>query len=114
MSDTISTYTFLPWLRQGIANKIGTGGSSAGRATIPVSLKLKGNALQGADLEHTINRQIALYGPEDISGKEKKTILKNEHRNCITMFELNYMPYIELYDKDIPGRSHTLSLQKVG
>ncbi|SKB39539.1 hypothetical protein SAMN05660776_0937 [Salegentibacter holothuriorum] len=104
MSDTISTYTFLPWLRQGIANKIGTTGSASGRATIPISLKLKGKALQGADLEHTINRQIALYGPGDIIGIDKKAIVKNEPRNWITNFEPNYMPYIEFYDEDFPWR----------
>lgn len=110
MSDTISTYTFLPWLRQGIANKISTGGSSAGRATIPVSLKLKGKALQGADLEHTINRQIALYGPGDIIGIDKKAIVKNEPRHWITNFEPNYMPYIEFYDEDFPWRYSPLAV----
>ncbi len=104
MSDSIATYSFLPWLRQGIANKIVSGASSGARATIPVKLKIKGKALSGADLEHEINRDISLYGPGDIIGIDKKTIVKNEPRHWITNFESNYMPYIEFYDEDFPWR----------
>src|SRR5690606_8298695 len=78
--------------------------------TIPVSLKLKGKALEGADLEKTINRQIALYGPGDIIGINKKVIVKNEPRNWITNFEPNYMPYIEFYDEDFPWRYSPLAV----
>jgi hypothetical protein len=45
MSD-IATYTFLSWLRQGLANQIG--GSSGQRATVPVDLVLTGRKLDGA------------------------------------------------------------------
>ncbi|WP_456866182.1 hypothetical protein [Galbibacter sp. BG1] len=104
MSYTTPTYSFLPWLRQGIANKIVSDASSNARATIPVKLKITGKALDGSDLEHEINRNIALYGPGDIIGIDKKTIVKNEPRNWITNFESNYMPYIEFYDEDFPWR----------
>ncbi len=103
MSDTIATYSFLPWLRQGIANKI-SGASSGARATILVKLKITGKALTGADLEHEIHRDVSLYGPGDIIGIDKKAIVKNEPRNWITNFESNYMPYIEFYDEDFPWR----------
>ncbi len=104
MSDNIATYSFLPWLRQGIANKIVSGESSGARATIPIKLKITGKALNGADLEHEIDRDVALYGPGDIIGIDKKTIVKNEPREWITNFESNYMPYIEFYDEDFPWR----------
>ena len=36
---TIARYTFLPWLRRGIANQIRTpAGAGASRATVPVEL----------------------------------------------------------------------------
>ena len=32
MSDAIATYSFLPWLRQGLANKMEVGATENGRA----------------------------------------------------------------------------------
>lgn len=104
MSDKIGTYTFLPWLRQGIANKIDPSIATASRATIQVKLKVKGTALEGDDLEHEITRNVELYGPGDIIGIDKKAIVRNEPRNWITNYESNYMPYVEFYDEDFPWR----------
>src|SRR5690606_11712070 len=104
MSDSIATYTFLPWLRQGVSNKIDPANVTASRATVQVKLKLTGKALQGADLEHEIVRNVELYGPGDIIGIDKKAIVRNEPRNWITNFESNYMPYVEFYDEDFPWR----------
>ena len=45
MSDIIATYSFLPWLRQGITNKITTGDLDPAvkfRATIKVDLTITG------------------------------------------------------------------------
>lgn len=103
MSDSIATYSFLPWLRQGISNKI-TGSSTGARATIPVKLKISGQAVSGPNLEKSLTRNIELYGPGDIIGIDKKAIVKNEPRNWMTNFESNYMPYIEFYDEDFPWR----------
>lgn len=111
MNDTIATYSFLPWLRQGIANKI-SGASSGARATIPVKLKITGKGINGADLTQEINRNVALYGPGDIIGIDKKAIVKNEPHNWITNFESNYMPYIEFYDEDFPWRYSPSSVVK--
>ena len=104
MSDKIATYTFLPWLRQGIANKIDPSIATESRATIQVKLKVKGTALEGVDLEHEITRNIELYGPGDVIGIDKKAIVRNEPRNWITNYESNYMPYVEFYDEDFPWR----------
>ncbi len=104
MSDTIATYTFLPWLRQGISNKIDPANATSSRATIPVKLKVTGTALEGADLEQEILRHVELYGPGDIIGIDKKAIVRNEPRDWITNFESNYMPYVEFYDEDFPWR----------
>ena len=44
MSDAIATYSFLPWLRQGIANQITAGVTDHGRAVMSVQLQLHGDA----------------------------------------------------------------------
>ena len=66
MSDVLSTYTFLPWLRQGIANKVTAADlddSVKLRATINVQLAINGTAVDGNDLIENVNKDIQLYGP---------------------------------------------------
>ena len=97
----IATYTFLPWLRQGIANQItGTTGS---RATIPIDLTVEGKGV-GDNPTQTglISKDIQVYGPGDVVGIDPKAIVKIEPRNWITNFEPNYLPYIEFYGEGFP------------
>mgnify|MGYP001564811982 CR=1 FL=1 len=108
MSDQLPTYSFLPWLRQGIANNIIKGDNDPSvllRASIAVSLTVTGKKLDGSDVApNTIPKDIELYGPGDIVGIDSKAIVKAEPRNWITNFEPNYLPYIEFYDEDFPWR----------
>ncbi len=107
MSDTIGTYTFLPWLRQGIANEIKTADldpTVTTRASVTVNLNLKGTGGEGGDVNSPVTRHIALYGPGDIIGIEAAAIIKHEPLDWITNFEPNYLPYIEFYDEDFPFR----------
>jgi hypothetical protein len=108
MSDPIATYSFLPWLRQGIANQITARDGDTTvklRATISVALELKGEAIAGGTLTELIPpKNIELYGPGDIVGIESRSILKSEPQHWITNFEPNYLPYIDFYDEDFPWR----------
>ncbi len=102
--NKLATYTFLPWLRLGIANKIN--GQQGIRATIPIDVPLKatldGKAITAPPAP--IHKDIQIYGPGDIIGIDKKIIIKNEPRNWITNFEPNYLPYIDFYEEDFPWR----------
>ena len=111
MSKPLATYSFLPWLRQGIANNIPVGDSEDGiepikvRASIPIQLSVSGVKRDGSPLPvEQINQKIELYGPGDIVGMDSKAIIKTEPRNWITNFEPNYLPYIDFYDEDFPWR----------
>lgn len=106
MNEEIGTYSFLPLLRQGIANNIKTqdlDGSVKVRAAVNVALTLKGEGIGGTETE-SISKNVALYGPGDIIGIESKAIIKTEPLNWITNFEPNYLPYIDFYDEDFPWR----------
>jgi hypothetical protein len=107
MSHRLGAYTFLPWVRQGIANKItAVDGDPAlrMRAAIDVTLRVSGSALAGGTLEHDITQPIELFGPGDIVGINARAIIKTEPRHWITNFETNYLPCIEFYDEDFPWR----------
>jgi len=104
MSDEIGTYSFLPWLRQGISNQVeAPAAADARRGTITVTLNVTGSGLTNPG-DSPVDKDIELYGPGDIIGIDSKAIVKTEPRNWITNFEPNYLPYIDFYDEDFPWR----------
>ena len=107
MSQQTPTYSFLPWLRTGVANSItqpdGDGGVHV-RASLPLDLTLAGNQLDGTPATQVVHRDVSLFGPGDIIGIDARAIVKVDPRNWITNFEPNYLPYIEFYDEDFAWR----------
>lgn len=104
MSTQLGTYSFLPWLRQGIANQIDPASIAAGssRATFNVRLRIDGAALDGGTLGESLQRDVQLYGPGDIIGLDRRAIIKTEPRQYITNFEPNYLPFVDLYEETLP------------
>lgn len=104
MSDEIATYSFLPWLRQGIANKVvAPDDAAARRGVVTVELAVSGEGLTDPD-DVTVKKQVSIYGPGDIVGIDSQAIIKTEPHNWITNFEPNFLPYIDFYDEDFPWR----------
>jgi hypothetical protein len=101
MVDTLRNYTFLPWLRQGIAGEIDTlenlggPGDSPQRPSVEVSFKV------GTE---SVSKNAELLGPGDIVGINPRAIVKTEPRNFVTDFEANYLAYIEFYEEEFPWR----------
>jgi hypothetical protein len=104
----LATYSFLPWLRQGIANTITDADGDhaiATRATTHVALQINGDpVVGGAELTHSVAQDVALYGPGDIVGIDERAIVRTEPHNWITNFESNYLAAIDFYDEDFPWR----------
>jgi len=106
---TIATYSFLPWLRQGVANTIASADGDPAvktRATIDVSLQLSGDPVASGNPEllQPISQQVQLYSPGDIIGIDSRAIVRLEPRNWVTNFESNYLPGIDFYDEDFAWR----------
>jgi hypothetical protein len=108
MSDDIGQYSFLPWLRNGIANSITNADGDTTvktRASIHVELSASGTPVAGgAPIVQPVAQDIALYGPGDIVGIEQRAILRTDPRPWITDYESNYLAAIEFYDEDFPWR----------
>jgi hypothetical protein len=101
------TYTFLPWARQGLANRIATADDDATvklRAQIEVALRMTAKKLDGSEAQTDITRPTQLYGPGDVIGVDSRAIVRTEPRNFTTNFEPNYLAAIEFYDEDFPWR----------
>src|ERR1700733_1545373 len=102
--DLLGTYSFLPWLRQGVANAI-TAPAAGPRATVNVQLQLVGTPISGnAPLTQDIPKDIQLFGPGDIIGVDGRTVVRTEPRDWVSNFESNYLAAIDFYDEDLPWR----------
>ncbi|WP_284035458.1 hypothetical protein [Neobacillus sp. 114] len=91
-------YTFLPWMREGLASYIPKEDSFIGamdsRVKLPVSLQVN----------HTLTAsvQVRLYGPGDVTGFDQRQVLRTDPPHLTTGFEANYFASIEFDRPDFP------------
>ena len=114
MSDPLAHYSFIPWMRRGLGNKISeedqlgntvSGDSFADeRAEIDVDLVLKYQQLSGGTGESAISKIINVVSPGDINGINPKAILRTEPAQNVNNFEPNLLAFIEFYEEDFPWR----------
>lgn len=93
----ISKYSFIPWLRRGIANDL-VEPVNKPRAELDVKLTVNN------DDGNKITGRVQLVGPGDVLGFSSQAIIRTEPRNWVTNFEPNYLSFIEFYDEDFPWR----------
>ena len=109
MTAPLGAYTFLPWMRRGIANLIATPDGDASvrfRAAIDAQLEITGERHDGTAFSMPLDRSVSLVGPGDIVGIDPRAIVRTDPRPWITNFEPGYLASIEFYDEDFPWR-HT-------
>lgn len=106
MDNTLAHYSFLPWLRQGISNKINEldnlganipESSSMARERPEITVRLKLN-------ENQIRKELKLHGPGDVVGINKDAILREFPKAGTNDFSSNMLAYIEFYEEDFPWR----------
>ena len=93
-------YSFLPWLRRGIANQLDAPAKTASRASLSVAVRLRSDT--GA--EDVPPKTVMLVGPGDIIGVNSQMVIRTEPREGVTNFEANYLAYIDFYDEDFAWR----------
>jgi hypothetical protein len=99
--NVLARYSFLPWLRQGIANSIkAPPAANHQRASITIAL----NVVTDSGLTGQAGQTVELIGPGDIIGISRDAIVRHEPRHWVTDFEPNYLAFLEFYDEDFPWR----------
>jgi hypothetical protein len=93
-------YSFLPWLRRGIANEIRQPAAARSRAIVDVMV----TASDGVTTANSVPQTFELIGPGDVIGLDPQNIVRCEPRNWVTDFEPNFLPFVEFYDEDFPWR----------
>ena len=108
MTDApIASYTFLPFARQGLGARVQEADQATVpgiRASIPLSLTINAELLDGSSNSQDVPRNIQLYGPGDLIGCERVAVVRTEPRDGVTNFETNYLPFVEFYDEDFLWR----------
>lgn len=96
-------YTFLPWMRRGLANQLkDPAGAGASRGKLEVSITV-GSEAAGA-VSAPVVKPIQLVGPGDITGIKSHQIIRTEPRAGVSDFEPNYLVAVDLYDEDFLWR----------
>ncbi len=111
MAETLAHYSFLPWLRQGLAAKIaeadtlGAADSPAvERAALKIDLVVRDTGHDAATHDHEVTKNVQLIGPGDVMGINPRAIIRTFPARGIPNFETNLLPYIEFYEEDFPWR----------
>ena len=81
MTQGLGEYTFLPWLRQGLAqsiDKVDGDQTVKFRATTRVQLKVTGAPMGTGTLEGTPGRDVELYGPGEVIGIDQRLIIRTD------------------------------------
>jgi hypothetical protein len=107
MTEQLGDYTFLPWLRQGVARSITAGDEDHGvllRATAKVELTVHSVPETTPPYEGDVTRNVEMYGPGEVIGLESRAIIRTDPRPWTTNAEPNYLPLVEFYEEDFPWR----------
>jgi hypothetical protein len=101
---TGNAYSFLAWLRTGLATRIGTPPGTADRASIPVRLRITGDKVGGGVLTEDVEQAVQVYGPGDVIGVDPRAFCRTEPRAWVTNAEPDFLAHVEFYDEDFPWR----------
>lgn len=99
---TIARYTFLPWLRRGLANRMAAPSDGAVRGTVEVRLEVS-DGEQNLDVPP---RSLQLIGPGDVTGINRDQVIRTDPRSApfVSDFEPNHLVFVEFKDEDFPWR----------
>ncbi len=96
----IARYSFLPWLRQGLATSIKQVDNPAGNSGARVEIVVDAVLNTGAP----VSKNVQLHGPGDIVGFDPRAIVRTDPRHSSHDYEPNYTPVIEFFDEDFAWR----------
>ena len=110
MKLNVNEYSFLPWLRRGLSNRISNpdnpNDTTKGKRAI---LQVTGKFERKFAKDKTISEldeefEIPLVGPGDILGIDAGAIERVNPSPGLNNFESNYYPSLDFFDEDFPWR----------
>jgi hypothetical protein len=105
----LAHYSFIPWLRQGIASRITendaqgrpVSGMAVERADLQVGITIEStDVADETRIETSIAKKVKMQGPPDVLAISNMAIVRVEPQAKVNNFEANGLPYIEFYKED--------------
>lgn len=111
--ETLAHYTFVPWLRRGIASEIaerdtlGSGpGTAVERATLELELELGYTRVSGdsPSSRPVLSKSAQILGPGDVTAIKADAVIRTQPKAGVKSFEANGLAYVDFYEEDFPWR----------
>lgn len=93
----MESYTYLPWVRQGLISAIGAGAVKDGRLELAVKATVSGG---GGGTSKPVS--VLLFGPGDVNGFDTRQVIRTDPPDSSSDFEPNYFPLVEFDRPDFP------------
>jgi hypothetical protein len=96
-----ASYSFLPWLRTGMAGEIRAGGSATGtpRADIDITV-----VVDAAGDSRSATAELSLYGPGEVAGIDRRLVIRTTPKPEEADAEPDLFPTLEFGQPDFPWR----------
>jgi hypothetical protein len=93
-------YTFVPWAREGFRPSAGGDGDD-GEGTLDVELTVDGQG-NGESTDDTASVELSLYGPGEVTGIDRRQVVRTEPTPGTSDFPPNHFPMVELDHPQLP------------
>jgi hypothetical protein len=105
-TPAFNQYTFLPWIKTGLGTLISNNEDElqGSRAKISVDLGIRRFDQSNTPNDQVIKKDLLLYGPGDIAGILRNTIIRTEPLANDLNIEPNFFPHVEFSHPDFPWR----------
>jgi hypothetical protein len=100
VTDGSASYSFLPWLRQGLASEITRADDTlpgAPRAEVPITI-----TIDAAGDPREVTAVLALFGPGEVAALDPRVVIRTAAKAGETDAEPNELPMVEFDQPDLP------------
>lgn len=101
MSETLASYSFLPWLRRGVGaeiTRVDGGGTPEPRHAVSIEVRFNADDAKKGTVD------LDLFGPGEVRGFDTRTVIRTWPKPGVMDAEPNFFPIIEFDQADLPWR----------
>ncbi|WP_123537425.1 hypothetical protein [Halosimplex salinum] len=97
MTTDPAEYSFVPWVREGYRP---TGDGTPGEVAVELAVDATGES--DLDEPETVETTLSLYGPGEVTGVDRRQVVRTDPSSGTGDFPPNYFPYVEFDRPDLP------------
>jgi hypothetical protein len=94
------SYTFLPWVRQGVVSAIQAKDTAGAQLRSRVKINVVAHLKDDPNPDTSV--AVRVHGPGDVTGFDARQVIRTEPQHLTSDFEPNYFPFVEFDRPDFP------------